>query len=450
MSSDLERRLREARAALPEPDAEATRLAYARALGAARRRRPRVRVAVLACVALGIALTLGAGVGTLIAPSGTAARGPVGLGFLPEPGWFVLQSGAQATSSAPATAIASNLPFDPDDDVRGLAESSGLPYATLLALPSRGVVITATFTPRGEQPWSDALFTPAKLPLEVRDAIPEARFGMQVRPEEPLGHFQLRAAVHGHNVDVHIYFGTPSPSTPQRVAAQSQLDRLVVRSTVSNEVRSGAIPGRRATSEAQLATRVIDRTVVCTTAFIGGVHEIEASAREGFGGSRRSWDRPPLAAVTTGSTGSAEKALDNMLGWVTAGRPSATATVIPDPFVGFTYPIRTWGTLAMNRTQCNPVATRVPLTAKGLTGGRVGALGQAYDCGAPRRVLVRMRAILESPASLREHRQFLDTKTPVRESYVAVATQTGKPLVQAEVFESGKARLFISKRCVPD
>ncbi|HLG09579.1 MAG TPA: hypothetical protein VI409_13000 [Gaiellaceae bacterium] len=445
MSSDLERRIREARAALPEPDAEATRRAHARALGAVRHRRPRVRLAVLAGVALALALALGAGLGTLIAPSGTAARGPVGLGFLPEPGWYVLQSGARATSSAPATAMAANVGFAADDAVRGLADSSGLPYATLLALPPRGIVITATFTPLGE-PWVDAIIEEGKLPLRVRDAVADTGYGGQVRPEEPLGVYQLRALVNGYNIDVHVYFGSLRPSSSLREEAQRQLDQLVVRSGRTSGNAGARVEGAAAKASAP----VIDRTVVCTMSFIGGAHEIEVRAQKGFRSGGSSWDRPPLAALTTGSAGSAAKALDNMLGWVTAGRPSPTATVIPVRFPDVTYPIATWGTLAMSRTQCRPAATRFPLTAKGLTGGPAGALGETFDCGAPRRVLVRMRAVLESPASLREHRQFLDTKTPIREGYVVVGTQTGKPLVYAEVFASGKANLFVARGCMPD
>jgi hypothetical protein len=63
---------------------------------------------------------------------------------------------------------------------------------------------------------------------------------------------------------------------------------------------------------------------------------------------------------------------------------------------------------------------------------------------------VRVRAVLGSQTALRSFRGFLRTTVPVREASLAVRTQSGKPLVYAQVFQSGKSLLFTSPTCFPD
>ena len=108
---------------------------------------------LVATGALVVGSALGFGLGSSLTPSGNAASGASGLGFVPSSGWRVLQSGGDATPLRPALAIASNVRLDPEDDARGIGTSSGLPYATLLGLPPHGVVIVATFTvPNADTP----------------------------------------------------------------------------------------------------------------------------------------------------------------------------------------------------------------------------------------------------------------------------------------------------------
>jgi hypothetical protein len=200
---------------------------------------------------------------------------------------------------------------------------------------------------------------------------------------------------------------------------------------------------------AHSASRVIDRTVVCAAALSGGIYEIDARAQAGAGRRGSTWEKPAIAMFTTGGTGSAAQALDNALVWGIAGNPTRDATVIPDPFPGFTYPIRAWGTLAMTR-RCRVSRTRPALSARGLRGGPVDGLGESFDCPSPRRVLLRIRAELTTSASLGTRRGYLGTTTPLRDARLVVATPAGKRLAYAEVLGSGKARLFTASSCIPD
>lgn len=452
MSSDFERFLREAREGLPGPDPRVTNEARMRAVFAVRPRRRRLRAVALLAAALVVTAALGVGVGTLIAPSGTAARGPVGLGFFPEPGWYALQSSARATVTSPANAMASNVPFHPDDDVQGSAESSALPYATLLSLPPNGVVITTTFTLREGQIWLDAAYPPTTLPLKLTDAAPENLFGEQVRPEEPLGHQSLRAAVNGHNVDLHVYFGTPDPPSSLRREAQRQLDRLVVRG-INGKSRAANAPARepavvQTLSSAKAVT--VDRTLLCTTRTHGGIHEVEARAHDGFRVDGR-WAKLAYVTLTSGGAGGAlsgnQNVSPNALAWMTAGMPN-TATTVDSEF--WTFAVQTGGTFGYHRTRCQPTKKAVPLARSGLDGGRAGPLGEERDCATPRRVLLRMRARFASQGPLRGRGNFVSTKVPILDAKLSMRTLSGKPLVYAEVFQSGRTQLFGSRGCVFD
>ena len=223
MSPDLERRLRDARDTLLGPDASTTRSARERAIGALQSPRRRIPSRFAVGLALMAALVLGVGLGATVAPSGSAAEGPTGVGFVPQDGWFVTQNGADATPGQPALAIASNVPLRPGDG------DSLVPYDTLRALPPGGVVLVAhVIRDEYESVAETSLpFPPRELPLLVEDAAPFA-FSAQIRPGRALGQRQLRGIVNGHGVDLHLYFGVPEPSEEVLAEAQRQLDQLVV------------------------------------------------------------------------------------------------------------------------------------------------------------------------------------------------------------------------------
>jgi len=441
VSSELERLLREGREVLPEPDAAATRRARARALTALRGRPTRrVRVAAMVTSALVIAAGIGVGIGSFIAPSSEAAKGPVGLGFLPEPGWYTFQAGGEASPVFQTIAVASNLPLEPEDVVAGAAEPSGLPYATLLGLPPNGVVVVASFTRRSEpSPELDRLFRARQLPLRLRDGTAYDKYTAQVRADEPLGQIHLRAAVNGHDVDVTAYFGTPRPSRGLLASAQRQLDRLVVSSEPKPAPAAARVVGK--------AQSVVDRTYLCTTGLVGGLYEVEARAHAGVRPGGSAWKQLPFAVVASGNSGGRAndpELLANSLSWITAAKPSSTTTMDSEWRSSL---VRSSGTLALNGTACKKSNVRVPLSAAGLRGGAATPNGKKVSCESPRRVLVRVRATLEPPATLTATRGFLRTQATVRAARLAVRTPSGKQLVYANVADSGKARLFTARSC---
>jgi hypothetical protein len=187
-----------------------------------------------AAIALLIGSGLGFGLGSSVTPSGTARANVVGFGFLPARGWNVMQSGIIGPSGE-ARAIAANVALDPADDPRAI------PLATLRSLPERGVVVAATFTPRGDA-GEDFKFPVSELPLRL-DTAATSPEGSLLVPGRRLGYGRLRAGVRGYNVDARIYFGVASPSAGMVRAVQQQLSRLVVGSDrVTIAARPAIIP----------------------------------------------------------------------------------------------------------------------------------------------------------------------------------------------------------------
>ena len=447
MSSDFERVLREAREALPAPGDDATQRVRARAVVSVRRRKARARILVLVGAMLVAAVALGVTAGSLNAPTGTAAREPAVIGFVPEQGWFALQSPPPAVPGQQTAAVAANVSFEADDVVHGLVEPSGVPYSTLLSLPPRGIVLVATMTPETSPHLApiptNPVYPKVELPLRLRNGVPWVQWGAQVRPDQPLAQYQLRASIRAYNVDVYVYFGTSRPSKSQFDDAQRQLDGLVVRSQQS---ASASTRARAVHDTAALA--VIDRTYVCNTSILGGIYELKSRAHSGVR-SGSGWAKLPWAGASSGGwagplTG-LPNAPGNTLAWITAGAPSTSTTVGAD---GEVFPVLGGGTIGVNSSMCRPSTAKVALSPTSLRGGAASTVVVALDCAAPRRLLVRFRASVEGSSALRDRaRLFLATNAPAREAKLAVRTLAGKLLAYADVSDSGKARLFTAKGC---
>lgn len=448
MSSDFEQLLRDAREALPDPDALASEGARRRSLATVRRKRTRTRLLVLAGAMIVLAVALGVTAGSLNAPSVTAAREPAVLGFVPEPGWFALQSTPPAVEGQQTVAVAANVPFADDDVRNGLVEPSGLPYSTLLTLPPEGIVIVSTMVPEAVPHVApvptDPLYPEVELPLRLRDALPVFHWGAQVRPDQPTAQYHLRAHLHGYDVTVVVYFGTPRPSEELLREAQRQLSGFVVRSEGVDASR----PASLAAPAGPVA--VIDRTFECNTVLLGGLYEVELRAHAGDRLNGQ-WARLPYAAVSTGAPGRpfADVSVPpvSMLAWISAGSP-AGHTTIDDAYNAFV--VHTGGTLGRNTELCRPTTARVELSRTGLRGGGVQSQVSSFECSVRKRVLVRLRATAIGSAALRERgRIFVATGSTLARAELAVRTPSGKPLAYAVVDQSGRSRQFTAPReCV--
>ena len=449
MSSELERLLRDAREALPGPDDEATVRARRRAVATPSKSRPRARILVLVAATLVAAIVLGVSAGSLNAPTGAAAREPAALGFVPEPGWFALQSPPPVVPGQQTVAVAANVPFARDDTIHGLVEPSGLPYSTLLGLPPKGIVVVASMTsvtpPHLAPVLANAMYPEAKLPLRFRDGASYLQLGAQVRPDQPLAQRQLRARIGHYDVDVVAYFGVSYPTEAQLDAAQRQLDGLVIR-PVSRPQRAAPM-----SSPAASAVAVIDHTYTCDTTMLGGLYELKNRAHAGIRAGS-GWSKLPYVVAGSGGWAAPMTGLPSApgysLAWITAGVPSATTTVGGN---GEVFNVRGGGTIGVNASVCRPSSAKVALSSAGLGGGAVSKSWVAIDCIVSRRVLVRVRATVDGTTALRERaRIFVATNAPAREAELAVTTPAGKLLSYAQVKRTGAARLFTAKGCMQE
>jgi hypothetical protein len=183
--------------------------------------------------------------------------------------------------------------------------------------------------------------------------------------------------------------------------------------------------------------RVIDRTFTCTTGAQAGNRELDVDVKAGFRETPGKWKYRPHAFVST--PGLSRGAEQSSIAGMTAGFPPA------DEFDRDT-------TLWVGARRCTTARDPVPFSTAGLAGGAAGALGERYECSPTKRILVRVRAVFRAPTSLRLHQGFnqLLARGEILEGSLAVRLQTGKPLLFAQVFQSGKARLFTSGHCVDE
>jgi hypothetical protein len=193
----------------------------------------------------------------------------------------------------------------------------------------------------------------------------------------------------------------------------------------------------------QRLSRVIDETVSCSVpGLVGGVREIEVEAGSGVRHREDTskWRALARASVAVPTTAGGHVSLS-------AGGPAYVEPGLTDTNVRLRI-----------HAACVPSRVRVPLARAGLEGGPAGVLGDAWDCAVPRRVLVRVRAVFRRPTRLRIERRTgfgltvvsRVAKGTIRSGSLAVRTPGGKSISYADVHESGRARLFVARSCVPD
>jgi hypothetical protein len=185
---------------------------------------------------------------------------------------------------------------------------------------------------------------------------------------------------------------------------------------------------------------VLDRTYACAVFIRGGAYLVDTHAHAG---SRLNgaWARLPYAGVHSGVfSGGA----GNLLAWITSGTPTST-TMVDQDYDAFG--AKAFGTVGIRRDGCRRSSASVRLGPVGLRGGAATPLGSKSECYAPKRVLVRFRAVLASPGAFRAGPDFQTLHLRVRAAKLAVRTPAGKALVYADVVESGRARLFTAPGC---
>jgi hypothetical protein len=65
----------------------------------------------------------------------------------------------------------------------------------------------------------------------------------------------------------------------------------------------------------------------------------------------------------------------------------------------------------------------------------------------PRSILLRVRAAFSLPVNIRARDGVQSSEAPLRKGFLAIRTEQGKPLLYADVLESGRARLFVAPSC---
>jgi hypothetical protein len=181
---------------------------------------------------------------------------------------------------------------------------------------------------------------------------------------------------------------------------------------------------------APVASTVIDRTYTCTPTPFLGRRWIAPFAQPGVRefGSRTQWHSLATASLHTGTHYD-----DSTLMTLTAGYPQPTEGTMG---------------LSLSTQHCRKQAPRIALSARGLRSVAVTPLGERLRCRATKRVTVRIRSVFLDPAILRRGPfGMVAASAPVRRAAIAVRTQDGRPLVFAEIFDQGKARLFTARGC---
>ena len=247
--SDLERTIREAREALPEPEADVTRRALTAAIAAApQRSRRRTRRIAIGAIVFAAAVTGAFAAGLALAPGGStkAAGGP---GFLPARGWETFQTGVTSPPQG-ASATAANTRLGKD------AVSGSFPWQTVAGLRTGQVLLQATFYPTGESAGIDRNFPERSLPLSLDDALRGASLEGQPPNVEA---YRLVARVNRYNLDLFVFFGGRKDTPAAHEAAQEELDRLVVPEGAPGPLESlpAGPPARAACKPAALRAAVL-------------------------------------------------------------------------------------------------------------------------------------------------------------------------------------------------
>ncbi len=186
----------------------------------------------------------------------------------------------------------------------------------------------------------------------------------------------------------------------------------------------------------QSRSRIIDRTLLCSTGVQGGTRVIDVSAKTAFGkGGRLEW-LGQIVVTTPGKPIPGKPNSRPTVAGITAGWPPPAA-------------LQSGGGLGFANKECRPASARVGFSRRGLLGFPASELGDEYTCRVQRTLLVRVRAEFRSPAALEisTDRTYRSAIGRVESGQIAVRSLAGKPIVFADVSDSGRARIFTGANC---
>jgi hypothetical protein len=189
------------------------------------------------------------------------------------------------------------------------------------------------------------------------------------------------------------------------------------------------VPAERAEPASGARTRVFDRTVRCTIPLSAGIRIVYAIGQSGVRDQAdpSRWFAVASVALTVD---------DATLAGVQAGAPRAERGL---PQIQATF----W----LNMQSCRPAASPVSLAPRRLRGGPLNRIGETYKCTMPRSIVLRVRAEFPSPVNIRARDGVQSSEAPLRKGFLAIRAEQGKPLLYADVLESGRARLFVASSC---
>ena len=170
-----------------------------------------------------------------------------------------------------------------------------------------------------------------------------------------------------------------------------------------------------ASAASQPASRVVDRTVRCTTWGTGypdPLRVLAVVAEQGY------------AQATNGPQGS----------------PRYVAAQVAANVNG-------QGQVVLSRVACAPASKPIKLSAQGLRSGQTD-FGNKWRCPVGATVVIRIRAVFTRPVTLRPavDAPYLSIATGrIVEGALAVETKNGKRLAYASFGKSGKSAIFVAR-----
>ena len=187
---------------------------------------------------------------------------------------------------------------------------------------------------------------------------------------------------------------------------------------------------------APTATKIVDRTLRCTTGIQGGAPVILVNTRSAYGdgGGKLEWFAQAFI-VAAGQAVPTRPGFQPTLAGMTAGWP---------PPKGFKS-----GAVSFHNRRCTATREQVGFSRRGLFGGPAAQLGDDYQCRVPRTMLVRVRAEFTKPVALRllDNGTYYAADGRIAQGQIAVQTLQRKPILYADVTDSGRARIFTRGTC---